>query len=155
MKTHTKNEDVAVKKWIAPCGLNCYTCSGNKHGIIAKNAKIMQKYMNGFSSFAPFLADFNPIYKDYTNFDAILNDLAAPNCEGCQSGNPLNQECGIFRCPKLEKQGTCATCDEFPCQLGGADESFLKTWKTHIMNIREQGLVAHWKSTKSRGHFDK
>jgi len=32
-----------AKKWLDPCGLNCYTFSGNNHGIIAKNAASVQQ----------------------------------------------------------------------------------------------------------------
>ena len=95
-----------AQKWIAPCGLNCYTCSGSKNGIIAKHAKTVQKYMKGFASFAPFMAGFNPIYNDYAAFDAILNDLVNTKCEGCQSGHCINEECGIFKCSSRPKNPT-------------------------------------------------
>jgi len=111
--------------------------------------------MKGFASFAPFMAGFNPIYKEYSAFEAILNDLVDAKCEGCRSGHPLNAECGIFNCAKLLPKGTCAECAEFPCHPSGVDDSLRKSWIEGIEDIRANGLAKHWTSTKSHSHFDK
>ena len=84
---------------------------------------------------------------------------APSRCTGCQLG-PQHDYCSVYRCcAKGHGLGTCAECDEYPCErllraLGAEEglDSFVshKPALPNLDRIREVGLDAFLKEQKER-----
>lgn len=67
----------------------------------------------GFDKAAPELAKYDPVFKNYTEFEGVLDGFAKllGECLGCVAGGG-NPSCVIRQCCKQKNYSTCVECVE-------------------------------------------
>jgi hypothetical protein len=73
--------------------------------------KVIRAY--GFDKAVPELAKYDPVFKNYAEFEGVLNGFARlfGECPGCVAGGG-NPNCDIRQCCKQKNYSTCAECVE-------------------------------------------
>jgi len=139
-------------KALAPCGINCERCVGFVDGEIKKACEIIQKGLDGFEKLAEKFSTFVPIFKNFKQFEEILNFFANADCTGCRNGKGKNATCNVMNCFKEKSVDFCAACDEFPCDKTGLDDNLKQKWLENNKKIKEIGLIKFYKESiiKSR-----
>ncbi len=96
------------------CGLYCGAC-GIHQGAFKERVEqlrsIIKRY--GFDKFMPELAEWEPAFKHYKEFESVLDGLVKMfgSCPGCLEGGG-DPECKVRECAKQKGYTTCAECNE-------------------------------------------
>jgi len=105
------------KNLVAYCGLYCSAC-GLCQGRIKQSVENLRKVISayGFDEFALELANREPAFQHYTEFEKVLEaiDRFVKNlgvCPGCVAGGG-DPNCAIRECCKQKAHITCIECIE-------------------------------------------
>lgn len=96
------------------CGLYCNACGIRQEKIktaVNNLRDILAVY--GFDKMMPELAEWEPSFNHYNEFDQVMNGLVKlfGDCPGCLQGGG-DPNCKIRACAKKKTFRTCAECDE-------------------------------------------
>ncbi|MEM2930456.1 MAG: DUF3795 domain-containing protein [Thermoproteota archaeon] len=96
------------------CGLYCGAC-GIYQGRIKLAVENLRKVIGayGFDKITPELAKWDPAFKNYAEFERVLDGLVRlfGECPGCVAGGG-NPDCTVRQCCKQKDYATCAECTE-------------------------------------------
>ena len=99
---------------VGHCGLHCNAC-GIRQGKIKKAVNDLHKIIAvyGFDKAMPELANWEPSFKHYNEFDQVMNGLVKMfgYCPGCLQGGG-DPNCKVRSCAKVKGYRTCAECNE-------------------------------------------
>ena len=96
------------------CGLYCNACGirqGKIKVAVSNLRNILATY--GFDKVMPELANWEPSFKHYNEFDQVMNGLVKMfgACPGCLQGGG-DPNCKVRSCAKQKGYRTCAECSE-------------------------------------------
>ncbi|MFX1572510.1 MAG: DUF3795 domain-containing protein [Promethearchaeota archaeon] len=134
---------------LAPCGLNCYKCFANSEGAIRKTGIKLKNLLGSFDIYAERFSSFQPIFKKYPSFKALLTYLTEENCERCRKGTCIYPDCGVKDCYKDKKIDFCFQCDEFPCEKTNFDSHLKQRWIQMNKRMKVIGVEAYYQETKN------
>jgi len=99
------------------CGLFCSAC-GLYQGRIRQAVENLRKVTStyGFDKIAVELADHEPAFRHYTEFEKVLDSINhlikdLPDCLGCGAGGG-DPSCSIRQCCREKDQAACTDCLE-------------------------------------------
>ncbi|UCE15870.1 MAG: DUF3795 domain-containing protein [Candidatus Bathyarchaeota archaeon] len=129
--------------FVGYCGLYCNACGIRQEKIKASvNSlrEIIAAY--GFDKLMPELAEWEPSFKHYSEFNQVMNGLVKlfGDCPGCLQGGG-DPNCKVRSCAKEKGYRTCAECNETETCENLAP--YLKGYKGLTMalqSIREDGV---------------
>jgi hypothetical protein len=102
------------KELVGYCGIYCGAC-GIYQGRIKQMVENLQKVIRawGFDKAAPELAKYDPAFKNYAEFEGVLDGFAKllGDCPGCIAGGG-SPSCVIRQCCKQKNYSTCVECAE-------------------------------------------
>jgi len=102
------------RKLVGYCGLYCGAC-GIYQGRIKLAVENLRKVIGayGFDKIAPELAKWDPAFKNYAEFEKVLDGLVRlfGECPGCVAGGG-NPDCVLRQCCRQKGYATCAECTE-------------------------------------------
>lgn len=106
--------DETSKNLVGYCGLYCGAC-GIYQGRIKEAVENLRKVIGayGFNKIAPELANWEPAFQHYTEFEKVLDGFVKifGDCPGCVAGGG-DPNCAIRECCKQKAYTTCAECVE-------------------------------------------
>ena len=105
-----------LTRWIAPCGLVCYTCTTFADGPVVQHSRELQRWLQGFAPMAKVFSAFHPALAEYPAFERVLANLAAGGCQGCRSGGCPMPDCHVGPCAKERGLAWCWQCPDFHAQ---------------------------------------
>jgi len=125
------------------CGLYCNACGirqqkittavNNLRGIIAAY---------GFDKMMPQLANWEPRFKHYNEFDQVMNGLVEffGDCPGCLQGGG-DPNCKVRSCAKRKGYRTCGECAETEtCKNLAPMRKGYKGLSQALRNIKQNGI---------------
>lgn len=142
-----------IARYVAPCGLVCYSCASFNIGPIAQHARELAHWLEGFEPFAASFTAFQPRLAVYPAFRDVLDLLASGPCHGCRSGDGCMPGCAVRACALEKGYITCAECAEFPCAKVNFEGHLREVWLSANQKIREVGLEAFWDEMCQHGHY--
>jgi len=100
--------------FVGYCGLYCNAC-GIRQGKIKEAVQNLRKVMGayGFDKIMPELAEWEPSFKHYGEFEQVLTGLVNlfGDCPGCYAGGG-DPGCKVRRCAQQRGYKTCAECPD-------------------------------------------
>ena len=102
------------KDLVGYCGLYFGACGiyqGRVKEAVGNLRKVISAY--GFDKIAPELAKWNPAFKNYAEFEKVLDGFVNlfGECPGCVAGGG-DPSCLIRQCCRQKEYTTCAECNE-------------------------------------------
>ena len=137
---------IDLSSLIGYCGLYCNACGIRQHKItIAVNnlRRIIAAY--GFDKITPELANWEPSFKHYKEFDQVMDGLVKlfGDCPGCLQGGG-DPNCKVRSCAKQKGYRTCAECAEAErCEKLTPMRKGYKGFTQALRNIRQKGVNKH------------
>jgi len=102
------------RELVGYCGIFCGAC-GIYQGRIKEAVENLRKVIGayGFDKIGPELAKWNPAFKNYAEFEQVLDGFIKlfSECPGCVVGGG-NPDCVIRPCCSPKKYATCIECVE-------------------------------------------
>ncbi len=142
-----------ILKVLAPCGLNCGKCMAFKDGEITRNAKELKRLLGAFDSYAQRFSGFDPVFKHYPSFKALLDRFGEANCRGCRKGDCLYPNCGVAACYNEKAVDFCFQCNEFPCEKTNFDPDLKQRWVKMNNSMKEKGVEAYFEESKETPRY--
>ena len=125
------------------CGLYCNACGIRQQKIktaVNNLRNIIAAY--GFDKIMPQLANWEPSFKHYTEFNQVMNGLVKMfgDCPGClQNGGDPN--CKVRTCTKQKSYRTCAECNETDtCEKLAPYREGYKGLTADLQTIKQKGI---------------
>jgi len=125
------------------CGLYCNACGIRQQkikGAVDNLRGIVATY--GFDKIMPELANWEPSFKHYKEFDQVMDGLVKlfGDCPSClQDGGDPN--CKVRSCAKQKGYRTCAECNEAEnCENLAPYCKGYKGLTQALQNIRQNGI---------------
>lgn len=125
------------------CGLYCNACGIRQQKIktaVSNLRDIIAAY--GFDKIMPELANWEPSFKHYDEFNEVMNGLVKMfgECPGClQGGGDPNYK--VRSCAKQKGYRTCAECDETEtCEPLAPYRKGYKGLTQTLQNIRQNDI---------------
>ena len=138
---------------LAPCGLNCIKCLFNSKGKIKNLSISLQECFGSFDNYAKRFSTFQPVFKNYPNFKALLEFLSKVECDGCRSGKCEYPNCGVFQCYSKKGIDFCFQCKEFPCDNTNFDDDLKRRWILMNNKMKDIGVKRYYLETKSIARY--
>ncbi len=141
---------------LGPCGINCENCFAHTEGDIRKYSRLLKEKLGNFDIYAKRFRTLidDPVFDKYPDFKQMLDYFASENCKGCRKENcKLFKNCGVRNCHTEKKIDYCFQCDEFPCDRTNFDEHLYNRWVKLNERIRETGVEAYYKRTKTKPRY--
>ncbi len=140
-------------KFIAPCGLVCYTCDHFQSGVINEAAKRLLYVLESYDRFLKEHPASRPISGRYDDFQAVLEYLANVECKGCRESKCMGSECFVAKCVKEKQVDFCYECREFPCDKTGFEDDLKQKWLSKNNRIKTVGMEQYFKEEKEIPHY--
>jgi hypothetical protein len=145
-----------IKKALAPCGLSCEKCFAHMDGKIRRNSMKLSEALGNFGIYAKRFETLldDPIFRNYPQFKAMLDYLAAENCRGCRNEQcKLFKECGVHSCHEEKRVDFCYQCEEFPCDRTHFDPPLRQAWVQINEKIRKIGIEQYDAEIRARSRY--
>lgn len=142
-----------IRKFLAPCGLNCMKCQAYSEGEIQKHAAELKRLLGSFDRYAERFSNFLPVFRNYPSFKELLAHLSQANCKGCRQGDCKYPNCGVAKCYKSKGVDFCFECKEFPCDKSNFDPNLHARWIRMNQRMKEIGVKAYYEETKDQPRY--
>ncbi len=150
----TDPEREALRRAVAPCGLDCGRCLSNPESPIATLARDLRRELGGFAAMAERFAGMDPAFAQYPGFAAVLDRLADADCSGCRDGRCLLTSCGVKDCAPAHGVDWCCECPEFPCEKSNLPPMLRQRWRRNTERIRELGPAAWLDAIRKKPRYE-
>lgn len=153
--------DEKILKSIAPCSMNCTTCTGCNYGKISYHSKELLKLLEGHEEFLDknLKEGYRHKLEEFQMFKKKLKKYATPKCSGCRNSRANGcsiKGCIIPDCTKEHKVDFCAECPEFPCNKVNESiykKTTIKRWLDGNTKIKEIGINKYYTLVKDIPHY--
>jgi len=142
-----------LRRYVAPCGLVCRTCTSFGEGPVAQHSRELQHWLEGFAPMAQAFSSFMPALSEYPAFERVLACLAGGSCAGCREGGCPMPDCHVGPCAKSRGLDWCWQCAEFPCADPGFDGQLREVWLRANERMRKLGMDAFWAEAGDKPHY--
>jgi len=146
-----------LQRYIAPCGLVCYSCPAYTDGPVAQHGRALRRWLEGFGPMAAAFSAWEPALTDYPAFERVLAKLSDWGCAGCHSGGCPMADCPVGPCVEARGYDWCWQCDDFPCaqvlESAAFGEQLRATWLRANQRMAAVGVVAYWQEQRERPHY--
>lgn len=145
-----------IKQALAPCGLSCGKCFAYVDGEIRRYSVKLREALGNFGIYAKRFETLldEPVFKNYPQFKAMLDYLAAENCRGCRNEQcKLFKECGVRKCHQAKQVDFCYQCEAFPCDKTNFDPALHGVWVRINEKIRKIGIAQYDEQTRARSRY--
>ena len=146
------NKDAIIAR-LAPCGLDCGRCLNHSESPISRLAGELKNELGGFGARSAFFAKLDPVFEEYSTFEAVLDRFAKAACSGCRTGKCLLGDCLPQKCVAKMGVSYCFECASFPCETPGFEGPLKERWLKNNLMMREMGLEAFFALTLSRPRY--
>ena len=125
------------------CGLYCNACGIRQEKIktaVSNLHDIITYY--GFDKIMPELANWEPSFKLYSEFNQVMNGLVKMfgDCPGCLQGGG-DPNCKVRTCTKQKGYRTCAECNEAEtCEPLAPYRKGYKGLTSALQSIKQNGI---------------
>lgn len=134
----------AIRKRLAPCGLDCQRCAMFAEGDIAGHSRKLAGLLEGFERAAATAAGRVPVLAGYPSFRAVLEFLSGASCAGCRHGRMTLPFCAARTCAADKGVDFCFECGEYPCNRNNYPPHLAVSWRTCNDRMREIGVEAFY-----------
>ena len=146
-------EYAAIRKVLAPCGLNCAKCQAYAEGDIRKHATELRRLLGSFDNYAKRFSAFLPVFGNYPAFKEMLAQFSEASCKGCRQGDCKYPNCGVAPCSGLKNVDFCFQCSDFPCDKSNFDPDLRQRWIAMNRRMKELGVEAYFEETKDTPRY--
>ena len=144
---------IDLSSLIGYCGLYCNACGIRQHKITTavNNLRgIITAY--GFDKIMPELANWEPSFKHYEEFDQVMDGLVKlfGDCPGCLQGGG-DPNCKMRLCVKQKGYRSCAECAEAEtCENLAPTRKGYKGFTKALQNIKQNGIKKYAEEMQKR-----
>jgi len=132
-----------LASFVGYCGLYCNACGIRQEkikGAVNTLREVVAAY--GFDKIMPELAEWEPSFKHYKEFNQVMNGLVKMfgDCLGCLQGGG-DPDCKVRSCAKQKGYRTCAECSEAEaCENLAPFRKGYKGLTLALQGIKENGV---------------
>ena len=142
-----------VLEILAPCGLNCKKCMAFYEGEIKQHSSKLIELLGNFNGYAKKFSEMNPIFKNYPQFQELLEYFSKGSCKGCRNGECINKGCNVINCYKEKGVDFCFKCKEFPCKNTGFNNNLKERWLAMNNSMRQMGVIEYFNEAKDHPRY--
>ncbi|MGI6375081.1 MAG: DUF3795 domain-containing protein [Anaerolineae bacterium] len=146
-----------LRRYIAPCGLVCYSCPAFTGGPVAQHSRGLIRWLQGFGPMAAAFSSWDTALAEYPAFERVLTHLAEWGCAGCHDGGCPMPDCPVGPCAAERGLDWCWQCDDFPCERvassGAFGEHLREAWLRANQRMAAVGVDAYWQEQRERPHY--